>query len=153
MEAKIKCSNCGAELTNLNLSWGKKQWLWMLLGFVPILLIIPIMKYSLFGRHKGEYVNDLQTTIQESRLGEDAIIVLGKVTNSGNVEWDSVTLEVELYDKENRFLGEASEYLSGSLQPGAQENVSISVAKPRPDMDAVPPRVVLKVTGARSYPF
>ena len=27
MIAKMKCSNCGAEMSNLTMSWGRKQWL------------------------------------------------------------------------------------------------------------------------------
>jgi hypothetical protein len=153
MEAKIKCSNCGAEITNLNLSWGKRQWLWSLLCFVPLLLFLVFGRYLLFGRHQVEYTRDLQATVQESRMNDEEIKILGKITNSGSIVWDNVTIEVELYDEDLRFLGEASTYLSGSIHPGAEENVSISVVKPHPDMNAIPPKIVLKVTGARSHPF
>lgn len=41
MKANMKCSSCGAEMSNMSMSWDKKQLLFMiplmLVGFLPVL--------------------------------------------------------------------------------------------------------------------
>jgi len=36
MNAKLKCSKCGAEIDTLNFGWGKWGWLWLALIFLPL---------------------------------------------------------------------------------------------------------------------
>ena len=57
MKAQLKCSSCGAEITNLNMSWGKKQWLW----FIPLIvfmIFIPFIMDSWF-RDSNDFRSDL----------------------------------------------------------------------------------------------
>jgi hypothetical protein len=78
---------------------------------------------------------------------------LGKVKNSGRHDWQFVTVEAEFYDKKGRFLDEASDSLSASLRPGAEENFRITLRKPRDEIVTGSSKVVLKVANARNYPF
>ena len=66
MKATIKCSNCGAEITNLNFSWPKKQWLFIL----PIVLIGFLPMWQLY-KPKGDFRKDLQINILENTLVQD----------------------------------------------------------------------------------
>src|SRR5262245_11067555 len=115
MNAKLKCSNCGAEITNLTFSWGKKQWLWML---VPIVLLI-VCVFSL-ARPQGDFRKELSLSVLSTRFSTNEVAVLGTLTNAGKHEWQSVMIKAEFYDKEGRFLDETSQYLSGSVRPRSE---------------------------------
>ena len=152
MNAKLKCSNCGAEISNLTFSWGKKQWLWMLVAFVPIIIFAAVMPF-IFQKSKGDFSNELQTTLLETRFSTNRIDVLGKVTNSGKHEWQSIEVKAEFYSKAGRFLDEESTYLSGSLKSGTEDNFRISLNKPAEEVLTNSPNVTLKITGAYNNSF
>ena len=148
MNAKVKCSNCGAEITNLTFSWGKKQWLWMLLAFLPMIGFI-----LWFERPRGDFAKELKTSLLDARFLKDEVVVLGKVSNLGKHKWQSVTVEAEFYGKDGRFLDEASHSLSASLRPGSEENFRITLRKPSEEVMTNSPKVTLKVADASNYPF
>jgi hypothetical protein len=148
MNAKLKCSNCGAEITNLTFSWGIKQWLWMLL---PILLAIVCVFWLAHSR--GDFRKELSISVLNTRFSTNEVAVLGVVTNSGKHEWQSVMIKAEFYDKEGRFLDEASEYLSGSVRPRSEEHFRISLRKPAEEITTGSPKVVVKVSEARDDIF
>ena len=60
MIAKMKCSNCGAEISNLNMSWGWKNYLMV----VPIMLLgfLPLLRTTFF---KGDITKELMTCPHE----------------------------------------------------------------------------------------
>jgi hypothetical protein len=151
VNAKLKCSNCGAEISNLTLSWGKKQWLWMLIAFVPIIIFGIVM--SLIESPKGDFSKDLQTTLLETRYSTNRIDVLGKITNSGKYKWSSIDVKAEFYDKNGRFLDEESGYISGSVKPGEEDNFRLSLNKPDDELLTNSPNVIVKVTGAYNGSF
>jgi len=93
MIAKMKCSNCGAEMSNLSMSWGKKQ-LWfiipiMLLGFLPMIKLFWL---------KGDATKDLVISQIQKRTHGDALEIVGLITNSGSHTFSSVTIEAEFFD-------------------------------------------------------
>ncbi|MBU0533799.1 MAG: FxLYD domain-containing protein [Candidatus Omnitrophica bacterium] len=53
---------------------------------------------------------------------EDSFNVVGVVANTGSDAWGSINIEVELFDKEGKFVYECSEYIRGTLRPGEEEN-------------------------------
>lgn len=122
MKAKMKCSSCGAEMENLNMSWGKKQWFLI----IPIVLLsyLPLAKMTFF---KGDPTSDLIISDIKSITNRSNIDITGLITNAGRHEWTSVTVEVEFFDKNGIFLDEKSEYLRSSIKPDAKERFKVSI--------------------------
>ena len=148
MTAKLKCSHCGAEMTNLTFSWGKKQWLWMIVAFLPLIGLVWWLE-----RPRGDFMQELKTSIMETLVTTNGIAVLGKVTNSGKHEWQSVQVEAEFYGNDGRFLDEESQFVSGSLRPGAEENFRLTLRSPGEELITNSFKVRLKVTDASNYAF
>ncbi len=148
MNAKLKCSNCGAEITNLSLSWGKKQWLWILVAFVPMIAWIFWLEHP-----RGDFTKELSASLLNTRFSTNEVAVLGIVKNSGKHEWQFITVKAEFYDKDGRFLDEVDESLSASLRPGSEEHFRLTLRKPTEEILTGSPKVVLKVSDARHYPF
>jgi hypothetical protein len=148
MNAKLKCSNCGAEISNLTFSWSVKQWLWML---VPILLVIVCVFWLVHPR--GDFRKELSISVLNTRFSTNDVVVLGVVTNSGKHEWQFVMIKAEFYDKQGRFLDETSEYLSGSVRPRSEEHFRLSLRKPAEEIVTGSPKVAVKVSDARYDAF
>src|SRR5437660_737315 len=148
MNAKVKCSSCGAEISNLTFSWGTKQWLWMLVPFVLIIVSALLIAYP-----RADFRKELSISVLNTRFSTNEAAVLGTVTNAGKHEWDSITIKAEFYDKEGRFLDETSEYLSGSVRPHSEEHFRLSLHKPTDEIVSGSQKVVLKVSEAHYDPF
>lgn len=126
MKTTLKCSNCGAEVSNLSMSWQwKKQWPWLLLMLVP--LVIGVFVLPDFDKRANPDDFAFQgVTISET---DEAVIVRGTLLNNGNQDWGSLTLEIEFFDQEGRFLDELSEYLSAGMKARTQEHFKITGSK------------------------
>lgn len=146
-DAKLKYSNCGAELTNLTFSWGKRQWLWTLLAFIPFVALMVWMRVGLFGS-SYEYVTELKVSLIETRVAQDRFDILGRLKNDGSHTWGRVTVEAEIFDKDGKFVDEVSDYLSGTLSPGAEEHFRLSFFNPDEKILNKSSKVVLKVADA-----
>ena len=146
-DAKVKCSNCGAELTNLTFGWGKRQWLWGLLSFIPFLAILVWMQLWMF-RTNREFAAEIQVSLLETKATKDGLNVLGRLNNVGSHTWDSVTIEAEMYDKDGKFLDETSGYISVLLSPDSEEHFRLTFANPDERILDESSKVVLKVADA-----
>ncbi|MCE2694249.1 MAG: DUF2393 domain-containing protein, partial [Verrucomicrobiaceae bacterium] len=148
MIAKMKCSNCGAEMSNLNMSWGKKQ-LWIIL---PIMLLgfLPMVKLFWF---KGEATRDLVISDVQKRTVGDTLEIVGLVTNKGKHKFSSVTIEVEFFDPAGVFIDEQNEYMRSHIVGGAKEHFKISVKSPPAQVNSADSKMVVKVASGMSMPF
>lgn len=148
MIAKITCSNCGAEMSNLNMSWGRKQ-LWFV---IPILLLgfLPMMKLFWF---KGNPTKDLVISEIQKRTNGGTLEIVGLLTNSGNHKFSGVTIEAEFYDAAGNFLDEESEYLRSDIVGGAKEHFKITMKAPPTQSNSADAKMVVKVSGGHSMPF
>lgn len=131
MIAKMKCSNCGAEMSNLNVSWGKKQ-LWfiipiMLLGFLPMAMLFWF---------KGEPTKELTITEVQKRTNGSALENVGPITNNGTHTFSSVTVEAELFDAAGNFIDEETSYIRSDIAGRAKEHFKITVKPPGPGESA-----------------
>jgi hypothetical protein len=151
-DAKLKCSNCGAELTNLTFGWGKRQWLWALLSFIPFVVVLIWMQLWLF-RSSRDFVTEIEVSLIETKVAKDRLHVLGRLKNNGGHTWDRVTVEAEIYDKDGKFLDETSDYFSVMLSPGSEEHFRLSFASPDENALDESSKVVLKVTDANDDRF
>lgn len=148
MQAKLKCSNCGAEITNLNMSWGKKQWIWSLLIMIPFIILILWSE-----RPKPDYSKELSANLIDTRHIDERIDVIGKLINKGTHEWQSVDVKAEFYDTNGKFIDEGSTYLSGGLRPMKEEYFKITLKKPYKELLEPNVKVMVKVSGATFYRF
>ena len=148
MIAKMKCSNCGAEMSNLNMSWGKKQ-LWFI---IPIMLLgfLPMMKLFWF---KGDATKDLVISEIQKRTNDSSLEIVGLLTNNGGNKFSSVTIEAEFFDAAGNFLDEQSDYLRSDIGGGAKEHFKITMKAPPAQANAPDTKMVVKVTGGHSMPF
>lgn len=151
-DAKVKCSNCGVELTNLTFDWGKKQWVWSLLAFLPMIAILYFTQYKML-RSNREFVTEIEATLIETKVARNKFDILGRLENKGMHTWDRVTVEAEVYDKDGKFLDETSDYLSVTLSPDSKENFRLSFTNPDDEILDKSSKVVLKVTDANTNRF
>tara|TARA_R110002096_G_scaffold44670_3_gene120919 strand:+ start:362 stop:808 length:447 start_codon:yes stop_codon:yes gene_type:complete len=148
MIAKMKCSNCGAEMSNLNMSWGRKQ----LLFIIPIMLIgfLPLLKMTFF---KGDVTKDLVVSEVTTRTAGKSLEIVGLITNSSGRTWSGVTVEAEFYNSAGEFIDEASEYLRSDIAGHAKEHFKIPI--PSPPQAAVSGEIkpAVKVSKGHTSPF
>jgi len=148
MQAKVKCSNCGAEITNLSMNWRKRDWLWMLLVFVPLIAF-----YLWVELPRGDYTADLRIQLLERRVRADRVDVLARLENRGTHDWEYIHVEAEVYDSSGRYLDESSDVFPGTIRPGGTENVRISFCKPIGEVLDSTTSVRVKVSGASRKQF
>ena len=148
MRAKMKCSNCGAEMSNFNMSWGWKH----LLFVVPILLLgfFPLLRLTFF---KGDVTKELSIRDVQKRSIEGRLEIVGLITNTGNRSWSGVTIEAEFFDASGAFIDEAHEYLQADVPGNAKEHFKVTITDPSPALNAPDTKMVVKVAGGHTSPF
>lgn len=148
MNAKMKCSSCGAEMSNLNMSWGKKQYWFM----IPVMLIglLPLLKMTFF---KGDITKDLSITNVQTRVEGSSLEVVGLITNKSSREWSSLTIEAEFFDASGAFVDESSEYLRSDIGGHKEEHFKIVITNPPSQAlsGSISPK--LKIAGGHTNPF
>jgi hypothetical protein len=125
MKAQLKCSKCGAEISNLTISyWEKKQWLW----FIPFLIFIVSMPllFQYLTKDKNDFRSDLRLSNTEKNYDNGTIEVFGVIENGGKVDWESIVIEAEFFADNGIFLDELTERICTNLLPGASEHFKIS---------------------------
>ena len=151
MNAMMKCSNCGAEMSNFNFSWGRRYWLFML-PTIPIMLMgfYPLYRMTYL---KGDATKDLVISeIQEHANGRGRDVV-GLITNNGTHKWSNVSIEAEFYDGAGVFLDEESTYLRAEIPAGAKEHFKISLRTTDAKLQAKDTKMVVKIAGGHTMPF
>lgn len=148
MNAKVKCSNCGAEISNLTMSWPK----WQMLLPIPFLVIVmvPIFRSTFFGSSPSEAL-----TIGEvqQRTTDGDLEILGVITNTTSRGWSSVTVEAEFFDASGAFIDEANEYLRSDIAGNAREHFKIRIHNPSSALTAPDTKMVVKVSGGHTSLF
>jgi hypothetical protein len=149
MIAKIKCSNCGAEMSNLNMSGGRKH-LW----FTIVILLLGFFPMAKLYWFKGDATKDLVISeVQKRRVGEGSLEIVGLITNIGKHQFSSVTIEAEFYDAAGNFIDEEDEYLSSDIAGGAKEHFKITMTRPPAQVISPDTKMVVKVAGGHSMLF
>jgi hypothetical protein len=150
--AALKCSNCGAEITNLTLGWSKRQWLWGIFSFVPFVALVVWINYGLF-RHSDSYADELEASLIDVRSTKDRIDIRGTIRNHGKHTWERVVVEAEFYDEEGVFIDETSEHIAASLSPNAEEHFRLTLSSPDLRIVESEPKVTLKIADASESRF
>jgi hypothetical protein len=148
MNTKLKCSNCGAEISTLNFGTGKWMWLIYLVGLLPLIFFM-----NRYCWQKGDYRQDLQATVVEARVVKDRINVVAKVRNVGKHDWQNVEMLAEIYGKDGKFLTQQSQRLAGAMRPGEERQFRLVLFAPSDEQIPDAPKVVLKPVDAVSFSF
>ena len=148
MFAKMKCSNCGAEMSNMQFNWGMKHWLIM----IPIMLLgfVPLIKMMFFKPDIATElsVNEIRQTTEGSRLQ-----IIGQVANQGRHTWSGVSVQVEFFDKSGAFAGEETSHLGVDIQPATNENFKIACDWPAAVGTLDEAKIVVKIAGGYTSPL
>ena len=148
MKASMKCSNCGAEMSNLNMTWGRKQ-LWFIVP-ITVLGFLPLIKMTFF---KGEVAKDLSISEIQTRTSGRSMEILGLITNSSGREWSGVTVEAEFFDAAGNFLDEESDLLSSNIAGHSKEHFKIVISSPPESAVTGDIKPVIKISGGHTSPF
>ena len=148
MKANIKCSNCGADITNLNFSWPKKQWLFIL----PIVMIGFLPMWQLY-KPKGDFRKDLQIKILEKRQVDNSYEILGTVENRGKTNWKSTNIDCLFFDDKGTFIDKTSGRVDAVVMPGGKEYFKITVKDADGKLSSPDTKMEAKVADAYSNPF
>jgi hypothetical protein len=148
MKANMKCSNCGAEMSNLSMNWGRKQ-LWFIIPFM-LLGFLPLIKMSFF---KGDVTKDLKISDIQTRVSGYSLEVVGIITNTSNREWSGITVEAEFFDASGKFIDEASDYIRSDIAGNAKEYFKITVPSPPDEALNGAMRPIVKVSSGHTSPF
>lgn len=148
MTAKMKCSNCGAEINTLNMTWGRKYW-WFT---IPIMILgfWPLAKMTLF---KADITKALVISDVTRRVDGTSLEIIGLITNQGGAEWSSVTVEAEFFDAQGTFIDEESEYLRTEIAPHAKEHFKITLRSQASKLSDPGTKMNVKIAGGHSMPF
>lgn len=148
MKASMKCSNCGAEMSNLNLTWGRRQ-MWFI---IPIMVLgfLPLIKMTFF---KGEAAKDLSISEIQTRTSGRTLEIVGLITNSSGREWSGVTVEAEFFDAAGNFLDEESNFLRSDIAGHSKEHFKIVISSPPEGALSGDIKPVIKISGGHTSPF
>jgi hypothetical protein len=69
---------------------------------------------------------NLVITQQEEIKRNYDVVFLGTIVNRGNKPVSGVTIEVDLFDKNNKFVDQCSGYLAGTLKPNEPRSFKVS---------------------------
>ena len=147
MIAKLKCSACGAELDKVTFSWGNKQWIFVLLGFLPLVWFFWHFSVG------NDFSKDLQLRDVQKNVIGGSLKVIGAIHNVGGRRWEQPTVEAEFYSANGLFLGEKSERLDGTVSPHSTENFSISMSSVPAEFVPEQGRIEIKITDASTRAF
>lgn len=125
MKASVKCSNCGAEISNLNFSWGRKQWLWV----VPVLVVSLLPLWRIY-MPKGDFRQDLVIQVLERRPVDKTVEILGSVSNTGKSRWENINIDCLFFDPTGTFIDKASGRVEAVVRPGGKEYFKITAKDP-----------------------
>jgi len=148
MKATVKCSNCGAEITNLNFSWGRRQWIWVL----PFLLVCFLPMWNIY-KPKGDFRKDLQVEVLEKRPADKSLEILGTVTNNGKTKWQNVNIDCDFFDAKGGFLDKASGAVNAVVMPHEKEYFKITAKDTDGKLSAPGARMEAEVADAYSPAF
>ena len=144
----MKCSNCGAAMSNLNMSWGWKNAVLMVI--IMSLGFIPITKMTFF---KADVTKDLTISDIQTRSVDRQLEIVGLITNSGNRTWSLVTVEAEFFDASGTFIDEASDFVRANITGHAKEHFKIAIRSPSALLTNAGTKINVKIAGGTTSPF
>ena len=117
------------------------------LGFAVVLAIFYWGAYMIFENKSKEFtVNEtgdsecrnfkkcekeagLTVKILSERASSEEFVLLGEVSNSGDIDWTSVNLKAELFDENETFIEECTHYINEKVSPQSKVNFKLNCSK------------------------
>ena len=113
MKAKMKCSQCGAEMETMKFTWGQSG-KWVALsslvsfGFMFYLFFLGPMSHIFVG---GDDPGDvMEATVDRFDWDDDSLIVTGEVTNNSDDSYSFLRLLIEVHDEKGKLISQSTEY-------------------------------------------
>jgi hypothetical protein len=106
-----------------------------LISYVPILFIDDFLLMDFeeeFAESQEDFIefnpteSQLDARIEKDNKIENGWIFLGTLTNRGEHEWDSATVQIELFDENGHFMDECDGYIQGAITPGSTHNFKVT---------------------------
>jgi len=116
----------------------------------PLLALLPMWKIF---KGAGDFRKELQITVQETRHENGQIEMLGTVHNSGTTSWDNISVNIDFFNKEGKFIDQETGRISQSVAPQATENFKITIPSPSDRIKEKDVRMELKIADAMSRMF
>lgn len=77
-------------------------------------------------RFTSESESGLKILTHEDKKNNNTLEILATVENTGKTIWSYINVEVELFDKQGKFIDQCSDHIQGKIMPGSKENIKIS---------------------------
>ena len=78
---------------------------------------------------KCEKETGLTVKILSERASSEEFVLLGEVSNSGDIDWTSVNLKAELFDENETFIEECTHYINEKVFPQSKVNFKLNCSK------------------------
>lgn len=104
-----------------------------------------------FGYKKFDEDSGLGIKSHKERKIENGVEFLAEIENVGETTWSSVSIEVELFDDQNQFIDECSDYIRGNLAPQQIKNTKIKCGGCENNPLPVYSSYTIKVVDASSF--
>ena len=147
MKAQLKCSNCGAEITNVSMSWGRRYWLFVI-PLLAFMIFYPTVMTKIMEGETHDFRADLIATYEAKRYNDGFVEVIGTIENTGTVDWSHLTVEAKLFDDNGEFLDQLLDYISITIPTGGKETVIIGKNKFPEQRWTRTSKVIVRVTDA-----
>ncbi len=135
-------------MSNLNMTWGRKQ-MWFM---IPVMLLgfLPLIKMSIF---KGDVTKDLRISDIQTRTSGRSLEIVGLITNSSSRDWSGLTVEAEFFDASGNFIDEASEFIRSDITGNSKEHFKIVIASPPEEALSGAIKPAVKISGGHTSLF
>jgi len=89
--------------------------------------------------------------VLSERVTSDEFVLLGEVSNSGDIGWTSVSLKAELFDENEIFIEECTHHINEKVSPQSKVNFKLNCSKCSDVQLANYSSYKIKVTDANTY--
>jgi len=78
---------------------------------------------------KCEKGSGLNISVLTEKITSEEFVLLGEVSNSGDIDWTSVNLKAELFDENDVFIEECKHYINEKIPPKSKVNFKLNCSK------------------------
>jgi len=100
---------------------------------------------------KCEKGSGLAVKIITERVSSEQFVLLGEVSNNGDIDWTSVNLKAELFDENDNFIEMCTHYIDELVSPQSKVNFKLSCSNCSKLELANYASYKIKITNANAY--
>lgn len=87
----------------------------------------------------------------KSQTADNGIVITATLQNQDSIDWESIDIELELFDKNEQFVHECTEYISHTIAAGTSEHIKITCRGCKKNTIPEFETYTLRVVDASSY--